>query len=116
MIDTRSALEEGRRLFNEGKPFEAHEVWEKAWRVEQGVERLLLQGLIMAAAALVKVSRGEPRGAVKLIESSLRVLPVTSDVFSLEPFRDRLAEALPSLRAWAEGGEPAAPRVTLERR
>lgn len=109
-------------LFNEGKFFEAHEAWEAAWRVEQGFDRVLFQGLIMAAAAFVKAGRNEPRGAVKLVESSLRVTPMVDDRLALEPFRDRLSELLPLLRVWAEGGihpgqsAPGLISIRLERR
>ncbi len=115
-MSTAETLERGRQLFNEGKFFEAHEAWETAWRVEQGVDRLVFQGLIMAAAAFVKVGRSEPRGAVKLVESSLRVTPAMDERLALEPFRDRLAELLPLLRVWAEGGAEVTISIRLDRR
>jgi predicted metal-dependent hydrolase len=39
-------LEPGRVAFNRGEYFEAHELWEEAWQVLDGVERILVQGLI----------------------------------------------------------------------
>ena len=39
---TRRALAEGSRHFDAGRYFEAHEVWEDAWRVEEGEARRLL--------------------------------------------------------------------------
>src|SRR5437870_2421253 len=66
---TAVALERGRALFNAGRYFEAHEVWEAAWLQERGRTRRLLQGLIQIAAALLKAARGEkPRGCVLLLE------------------------------------------------
>lgn len=49
------AFEAGRRLFGEGRWFEAHEAWEERWRIEtdEGA-RTMLQGLIQVAAAFHK--------------------------------------------------------------
>jgi len=41
-----------------GFPWEAHEVWERIWRVRTGSARSWLQGLIRLAAALVKARSG----------------------------------------------------------
>jgi predicted metal-dependent hydrolase len=57
------AFSEGIALFNEGRFFTAHEAWEVVWRQAEGTERLLLQGLIQVAAAIIHVERGNLRGA-----------------------------------------------------
>jgi predicted metal-dependent hydrolase len=62
--ENNGALEEGIRLFNRGKFFEAHEVWEQVWKLAKGNERTFYQGLIQAAAALVHIQRGNYAGAV----------------------------------------------------
>src|SRR5512145_2639201 len=51
-------LERGVALFNDGSFFEAHDVWEDAWRESEGDVRLFLQGLIQIAAGFVKLQRG----------------------------------------------------------
>jgi pimeloyl-ACP methyl ester carboxylesterase len=57
-------LIEGRRHLARGEGFEAHEVWEEAWRpLPPGAERRSLQGLIQLAVALEHRRRGNPRGA-----------------------------------------------------
>lgn len=61
-----AALREGARRFDAGAWFEAHEVWEEGWLRTHGAPRALLQGLILAAAALLKRERGVPRGAERL--------------------------------------------------
>ncbi|HEY2662881.1 MAG TPA: DUF309 domain-containing protein [Candidatus Binataceae bacterium] len=53
----------GIELFNGGRFFEAHELWEDAWKRSEGTERLLYQGLIHAAAAIIQVRRGNNDGA-----------------------------------------------------
>ena len=44
-------LAAGIALFNQRRYFDAHEVWEDRWRLESGVPRQLLHGLIQLAAA-----------------------------------------------------------------
>lgn len=61
-------LERGAALFNAGAFFEAHDVWEDAWRQSEGDVRLFLQGLIQIAAGFVKLQRGEPRGMLLLLD------------------------------------------------
>lgn len=67
----RDILLQGAALFNDGDFFEAHEVWEQAWRRAQGDARELLQGLIQAAAALLHLQRNNLKGAYSLCEKSL---------------------------------------------
>ncbi len=63
----RVAFLRGVQLFNRGKFFESHEVWEALWRQSTGLERELLQGLIQAAAALIQLERGKLAGARSLM-------------------------------------------------
>ena len=71
-------LQSGQELFNQGKFFEAHEVWEEKWIDSEGDERHLLQGLIQVAAGFYKLQVGMPTGTVKLLEKGaghLREIP-----------------------------------------
>ncbi|MGH7934588.1 MAG: DUF309 domain-containing protein [Candidatus Binataceae bacterium] len=63
-------FEEGIALFNAGRFFACHEIWEEAWKRTRGEERLFYQGLIQAAAALLHVERGNLRGAESLLHKS----------------------------------------------
>src|SRR5262249_32877936 len=68
--DTRAALAEGRRLFNAGRFFEAHEVWESAWLLEEAEIKTLLQGLIQIAAGFHQgVDRRNASGCARLLSS-----------------------------------------------
>lgn len=60
--------------FHAGKFYEAHEHLEEIWQQERGPVRGLYQGLIQAAAAYVHLSRGNYRGARRLLETSLGYL------------------------------------------
>lgn len=53
----------GAELFNAGKFYECHEVWEELWLKAEGDERQFLHAMIQAAAALLHFQRGNPKGA-----------------------------------------------------
>src|SRR5512132_3389935 len=74
------SIEPGRALFNAGRYFEAHEVWEALWLTETGERRRLLQGLIQLAAALYKASEGgSARGCVHLLDTGIAKLDGIAD-------------------------------------
>ncbi len=54
---------EGIELFNAGRFFDCHEVWEALWKRTSGAEKLFYQGMIQAAAAILHAKRGNSRGA-----------------------------------------------------
>jgi predicted metal-dependent hydrolase len=61
--DTPGLWGEGIELFNAGRFFDCHEVWEEVWKRAAGAEKLFYQGMIQIAVALVHAERGNPRGA-----------------------------------------------------
>jgi hypothetical protein len=61
------ALIRGVELFNRGAFYSCHNVLEDHWRDETGPLRDLYQGLIQVAVALYHESRGNRRGAEKLL-------------------------------------------------
>jgi predicted metal-dependent hydrolase len=108
-------LLEGAALFNAGRFFESHEVWESLWHQVRGPQRELLQGLIQTAAAYYHLGRGNHVGARYLAERA-RV--------HLQPWRPSLAgvgvdgvlEQLSSLTDGLEGGRPSPrPSVLIDR-
>jgi predicted metal-dependent hydrolase len=64
----------GIELFNTGRFFSSHEVWEERWLAEGGPSRLFFKGLIQAAVALHHLQRGNAHGARKLLAGSHRYL------------------------------------------
>jgi len=76
--DLLDHLDRGVVLFNDRQFFEAHEVWEEAWRLTEGDERRFLQGLIQVAAGFVKWQRGQSRGMADLFVKGTE---------KLDPFR-----------------------------
>ncbi len=76
--------------FNSGRYFECHETLEEIWQAERGGVRDLYKGLIQVAAAFVHISRGNARGARRLLGTALGYLgpyrPGGAMGFELEGF------------------------------
>jgi uncharacterized protein len=71
----------GIELYNAGKFYEAHEVWEEIWRKVEGEERLFYQGLIQVAAALIHHNRGNLRGVQIVLPKALAKLETLPPTF-----------------------------------
>ena len=68
-------LEEGLLLFNGGKFYEAHEVWEDLWRgTTEPTLKTCYQGLIQAAVGLHHLGRRNAVGARSQLGKSIRNL------------------------------------------
>jgi hypothetical protein len=69
-ISTRGeeeALREGMDLFNQERFWEAHEVLEEIWHPATGVDRDIIQGLILTAAALVHYQKNEKAVCISIL-------------------------------------------------
>ena len=66
--------------------FEVHELLEQAWLVATGEEKLVLQAMIRAAGAYIKLEYGYREAAVKMAGRALPVLAAHRDLLS--PFFD----------------------------
>ena len=69
------AIAEAVSLFNAERFWEAHEVLESQWRVAQGDEKLLLQGLILVCAAFVHEQKGEKAVAMGVAKARASFAP-----------------------------------------
>ena len=96
-------LERGRALFDGGRYFEAHEVWEELWHRERGEGRKALQGLIQIAAGLYKAGLGQPRGCVRLLEAGLSKLRGPGLEPELRRFAAAIEKTLERAREWERG-------------
>ena len=67
----------GTSFFNEGRYYEAHEVWEDLWRLTPLPLRTFYQGLIQAAVGLYHLERGNRVGARGQLSKSIRHLSET---------------------------------------
>jgi predicted metal-dependent hydrolase len=101
-------------LFNAGRFFAAHEELEAVWRERDGDP--FLQGLIILAAAFVKLQRGSAAGAAKHLRAALRYLRAflpEREGFDVAALVAAIDQRLALLAA---GAEPAAiPPLSLRR-
>ncbi|MFQ5876280.1 MAG: DUF309 domain-containing protein [Acidobacteriota bacterium] len=108
--DFQSCLRRGADLFNRREFFEAHEVWEDAWRVRSGDPARFLQGLIQVAAGFVKLQRRQPRGARALLERAhekLRPFAPCAHGLDIERLLDSVAAWERVAEAMIRGEDPA---------
>jgi predicted metal-dependent hydrolase len=113
----KKLFEEGIRLFNAGRYFECHEVWEQVWKRANGAEKVFYQGLIQAAVAILHAERGNFRGAASIYSKAcarLERLPETHMGIALADVRDGLKQFFAS----ASSGKklPARPRILCDDR
>ena len=107
-MDTAARLERGRALFNEGRYFDAHEVWEEAWLTERGDVRLLLQGLIQVAAGCHKAGQGKAEGCARLLAAGLEKLEPLAAAYGIEDFARELKLVHARALGWVRGPAPEA--------
>jgi hypothetical protein len=60
-------VDEAQRLLDSRLPFQAHEVFEDAWKLTTGADRGLWKGLAQLAVGLTHLDRGNLRGARTLL-------------------------------------------------
>ena len=87
------AIDEAVALFNGERFWEAHEVLESLWRVAEGAEKKLLQGLILVCAAFVHHQKDESKVALGVARRALPLLIWTDPtyyVIDVVQVRDRV--------------------------
>lgn len=94
-------LELAQGLLDAGLPFQAHEVFEDAWKLSIGSDRALWKGLAQLAVGSTHLARGNRRGAEALLRrGSAAIAPFRDgrphgiDVAGLVRWADDLAAAL----------------------
>lgn len=95
------ALLAGRRDFEAGRYHAAHEAWEARWRQARGDERLVLQALVLWAAALHHHQHGRELGAHRLLLRALERLAEVTDAFTdvdVDALREALVSSLEATR------------------
>jgi len=97
--ELRVRLEQARSLFAAGLYFEVHEVLEPAWMEADGEPRVLLQGLIQAAAGWYHWTRGNRGGARSLLSAAAEKLARAPASWSGFPVA-RVRHAVEGWRTW----------------
>jgi hypothetical protein len=108
---------EGARLFDAGEYFEAHEAWERRWKVAtDATERRFLQGLIQVAAAFHKLLvKGSIDPAQRLLARGLVKLDACPELVEkrgLRTFTQRMHACALDLAAGRFTGQDV-PRIGL---
>jgi uncharacterized protein len=103
--NSRALWDEGLALFNAGRFFECHEVWEELWKRAAGTERLFIQAMIQAAVAILHAERGNHSGACSVWAKAREKLSPMPAVY--------MGIALDEFRGAVEGFIAAAPRADL---
>ena len=103
----------GFELFEAGREWDAHEVWEALWKERRGTEAgQLLRGLIQWAAAGVKWRLGRKSGARSLAHKALETWSALPDEMNFEgAVRVDVADERARLAEWhKQTGAPPVPR------
>lgn len=109
--DARDLWAAGVELFNAGRFFDCHEVWEEVWKRASGAEKLFYQGMIQIAVAILHAERGNPRGARSTwnkARAKLEPLPGEHMGIALGELRDATAEFIAAMPV---GDEFAPPKI-----
>lgn len=109
-------LYEGRRCFDYGAYFEAHEHWELVWLTAPEPEKTFLQALIQVAASFHHFQHDNYAGTASLLQSALGRLETYPDTFAgvaTEPLRAAIRIWLHSLGKGLPAELPAIPRLEL---
>ncbi len=72
----KELLKQGQNLFNDEKYFEAHEVWEELWQVEQAQDKIFVQALIQIAAHLLHLKKNNFSAALSVLKLALQKLNI----------------------------------------
>jgi uncharacterized protein len=90
----------GIQLFNAHQFWESHEAWEEIWLICDGIQAEFLQGLIQAAAALLKYQRNEFPPALRLYNTATGRLSLCPDRYmgvDVREFQRVLADCFSSV-------------------
>ena len=101
---------QGIDLFNQGRFFECHELWEQAWLRSSGQEKIFYQGMIQAAVAILHAHRGNLAGSRTLWTKAIDKLGALPDDYmqiALDDFRSSLEGYFD--RVLNRGGAPEGP-------
>lgn len=94
-------IAQAQRLLDTGLPFQAHEVFEDAWKSSVESDRQLWKGLAQLAVGLTHLARGNRRGAQTLLQRGAKAIapfaeqpPHGIDVAGVVRWADTLSAAL----------------------
>lgn len=96
---------EGIRRFNAGEYYRQHDLFEALWMVERGPVRDLYRAILQVGVAYYQITRGNHRGALKMLLRSLQWLAPLPDICQGVDVAGLRADAA-QVRAALEGMAP----------
>jgi len=112
--DAHELWTEGIELFNAGRFFDCHEVWEEVWKKAIGAEKLFYQGMIQVAVAILHAERGNPRGARSTWDKArAKLAPLPAEHMGIA--LGELCDAVAAFIRAALAGDPLPPPPTILR-
>ena len=103
-------LRQGIRLFNKGRFFESHEVWEGLYAEAEDEHKPFLEGLVQLAAAFrIFADFGETKGPVRMIYQAL----IRLENYQPSYLQIRVTELSETMEAWAKETERATGKSTF---
>jgi uncharacterized protein len=94
------ALLRAQQLLDAGQAFAAHELLEAVWKATTGAERSLWRGLAQLCVGITHAQRGNPRGAVALLDRAADTLAEAPALHGIDP---------PALARWSRAAARADP-------
>ena len=98
-IGKDEAIKRAMQLFNDEKYWQAHEVLEYVWKNESGIEKDILNGIILVAAAFVHDEKDEPDVCIAILQRARKKLGRASGTYygiDLSRIADRISEIIHS--------------------
>lgn len=108
--DAATLIAGAQRLFDEGRPFQAHELLEAAWKRSPASERALWRALAQLAVGVTHHLRGNPAGAKALFSRSAEALQSWEGRSA--PYRIDASGLAGWARRCAAGETPGPPQLT----
>jgi len=99
VIDSVQAITEAKRLWNEERFWEVHEVLEDVWKKEKSPQKEWLQSIILSAAALVHAQKNEQDVVWPMLSQALKLMDQLPSVhwgFSFENLKNWIKNTLNS--------------------
>jgi predicted metal-dependent hydrolase len=107
-LSFEEAFDLGVKLYENGHPWHAHEVWEDLWQGYEGPGRGSLQALIQLAAARHHAVNGNTHGVATLLQRSLNSLAKAEAIAEVDAAA--LMDAIANLQSRLENNEVVASR------
>jgi len=98
-IDKQESITRAIQLFNDEKYWQAHEALEYVWKNATGVEKDILNGLILVAAAFVHDEKDEPDICLSILQRARKKFGGASVIYygmDVKRIADRISEMINS--------------------